>query len=125
MIKPEDTVYCLGDFALTSRERIEYLLSILNGKKILIVGNHDKDPETMKELGFDEAYIGPIAVNSCMLSHYPIYQKGKFTLNVSVDNFNFSPIPFKNFRNIIICGHNHNNWILRYGYEDEQAWNNK
>ena len=37
-----DFVYHLGDFCLGNRERTEWILSRLNGKKYFIRGNHDK-----------------------------------------------------------------------------------
>lgn len=37
-----DSVYHLGDFCLGNRERAEYLLNKLHGKKYFIRGNHDK-----------------------------------------------------------------------------------
>jgi len=37
-----DSVYHLGDFCLGNRERAEYLLNRLHGKKFFIRGNHDK-----------------------------------------------------------------------------------
>lgn len=40
VIKPEDTVYFLGDFSLSPRYSGEYLKQ-LNGTKILVCGNHD------------------------------------------------------------------------------------
>lgn len=48
VVKPEDTVYHLGDFNLGKfDESIEYA-GLLNGHKILVTGNHDRlfvDPE--------------------------------------------------------------------------------
>lgn len=40
VVAPEDTVYVLGDFALAARA-VEQILPRLNGRKILILGNHD------------------------------------------------------------------------------------
>lgn len=40
-IKPEDTVYVIGDFSLSAKLSTQ-VLPLLNGTKILIVGNHDK-----------------------------------------------------------------------------------
>ena len=44
-VEPEDTVYHLGDFAYGkgSKERIRWYLNQLNGTKILIRGNHDRE----------------------------------------------------------------------------------
>ncbi len=40
VVKPEDTVYFLGDFAF---HRPEYFVNALNGHKRLVIGSHDKD----------------------------------------------------------------------------------
>lgn len=40
-IKPNDHVYHLGDFGLTYKENLADILDRLNGKKYLIVGNHE------------------------------------------------------------------------------------
>ena len=40
-VKPNDTVYHLGDFGLTSKENLAAILEQLNGKIHLIVGNHE------------------------------------------------------------------------------------
>lgn len=42
VVKPEDTVYNLGDFAFGSPD---VYASKLNGKHILILGNHDKESQ--------------------------------------------------------------------------------
>ena len=41
-VSPDDTVYILGDFSFASADAIKYWLDQLNGKKCLILGNHDK-----------------------------------------------------------------------------------
>ena len=40
IVKPEDTVYCLGDFSMAFRP-VEVITPRLMGKKLLIPGNHD------------------------------------------------------------------------------------
>lgn len=40
IVKPEDTVYCLGDFSLAFRP-VEAYSGLLNGTKYLVPGNHD------------------------------------------------------------------------------------
>ena len=42
VVKPNDTIYHLGDFAFLSEDMVCKILSRLNGNKILITGNHDK-----------------------------------------------------------------------------------
>lgn len=40
VVKPEDTVYCLGDFSMAARP-VETFTPRLMGKKFLVPGNHD------------------------------------------------------------------------------------
>ena len=61
IVKPDDTVIHLGDLAF-KYPNLSELAGTLNGKKILLVGNHDKakDIETLRECGWqiiDEAVI--------------------------------------------------------------------
>ena len=42
VVKPNDTIYHLGDFAFLHESMICKILDRLNGNKILITGNHDK-----------------------------------------------------------------------------------
>ena len=46
VVKPEDIVYHLGDFAFGDQEEIKRLVKQLNGKIRLILGNHDKRKNT-------------------------------------------------------------------------------
>ncbi len=75
-ITPDDTVYVIGDFALGKQDKATEWLSQANGKKILIIGNHDRSPRTMKEIGFDEAHYHLEVTTSnnerWLLSHFPL-----------------------------------------------------
>lgn len=42
LVKPEDTVWHLGDFAFMKFPELKSLIWRLNGKKNLVLGNHDK-----------------------------------------------------------------------------------
>lgn len=42
VVQPEDTVYIVGDFMSRSRKTADYYLQQLNGKKHLVIGNHDR-----------------------------------------------------------------------------------
>jgi len=55
VVKPEDTVYVLGDVGFCSTAKLKELVGQLNGRKILIRGNHDRDRSHKKwmEIGFD------------------------------------------------------------------------
>jgi len=79
-VGPEDTTYFLGDiFFYSNNEKIENVLSRMNGRKILIRGNHDrKGPNSLENLGFDlvleEAKI-KLNGKRIILSHYPYWLK--------------------------------------------------
>jgi len=49
LISPEDTVLHLGDFALGKKSNFEWLIGTLNGRLILIQGNHDRLSQTFCE----------------------------------------------------------------------------
>jgi calcineurin-like phosphoesterase family protein len=69
VIKSEDEVWFLGDFAFNQGEKI---LTRLNGHKHLILGNHDKDTRDYRHLFVSVHDVKMIKVNDqCIwLSHY-------------------------------------------------------
>ena len=72
-VAPEDTVYHLGDFGALGREA--ELLSMLNGTKYLVKGNHDTGSnEYYRQAGFREVYDLPVLFQGFwLLSHDPVY----------------------------------------------------
>jgi calcineurin-like phosphoesterase family protein len=49
-----DLVLYLGDLALTTRERTKLYTDRLKGQKLLVLGNHDRHPESFyRECGFE------------------------------------------------------------------------
>lgn len=121
IVKPEDIVYFLGDFAYKcSKNYAESIFWQLNGKKHLIIGNHDyKIANTFKNCWESTSDILTININNkdIILCHYPIYSwknmnkgsihlhghthekntniKGKI-FNVSVENIDYTPISLDN-----------------------------
>jgi calcineurin-like phosphoesterase family protein len=70
-----DTVYHLGDVALTNESEMKNLISKLKGKKILIRGNHDaKSMEFFKNVGFYAVTSETIKLEQykIILSHIPL-----------------------------------------------------
>ncbi|MDO8803690.1 MAG: metallophosphoesterase family protein [Elusimicrobiota bacterium] len=55
-VKPEDTVYHLGDVAFGSEKKQREILSSLSGRKILVYGNHEKNLALLAECGFKEQH---------------------------------------------------------------------
>lgn len=74
VVDREDTVLHLGDFGLGKREYIRDIIGKLNGKKILIKGNHDHwSDEFYRDAGFWYVSKFPIVYrNFYILSHAPI-----------------------------------------------------
>ena len=53
-VHPEDTIYHLGDVGkATGSYDLAKVVARLPGRKVLVRGNHDKNPEAMRNLGFD------------------------------------------------------------------------
>jgi calcineurin-like phosphoesterase family protein len=50
VVKPQDTVYHLGDFAFKNEYDLTRILERLNGQKFLIYGNHDQVIKRSKDL---------------------------------------------------------------------------
>jgi calcineurin-like phosphoesterase family protein len=73
-VRPEDTVYVLGDMALCRFKDFEPLAKRLNGRKFLIQGNHDHYSVGQYErVGFTvfRELTMKIAGRMCRLSHFP------------------------------------------------------
>jgi calcineurin-like phosphoesterase family protein len=74
-VSGDDTVYILGDFAFGDKDEVRRLCQSLNGRKILILGNHDTQPAGWyRNCGFDEASPWPVIIEGFwILSHEPLY----------------------------------------------------
>src|SRR5665213_2758323 len=73
-VKPQDTIYVLGDLALCPFKDFEPIAKRLNGTKILIRGNHDHYSEGQyNRLGFTVYHELKLKIAGQMvrLSHYP------------------------------------------------------
>lgn len=79
IVEPEDTVYILGDVAFMPATKAVNILRRLNGRKILIEGNHDrkalKDPMFQKCFAEVHKYLD-IVYNGTkvIMSHYPFLE---------------------------------------------------
>jgi calcineurin-like phosphoesterase family protein len=75
VVKPSDVTVWLGDCFFTNEGTAMTILASLNGRKILVMGNHDRSKSWMARIGFDlvverEMYLH-IAGRHCRLTHYP------------------------------------------------------
>ena len=74
-VEKDDLVYVLGDFTLSRRiSVIKKLVNSLNGRKILIMGNHDtRKPKDYVACGFEVATRRPMMVEpGVILMHEPL-----------------------------------------------------
>jgi len=83
-IKPQDTVYHLGDVVINQKSL--HLVSRLNGRKILVRGNHDifKDKQYY-DVGFEQLHGVRVFVDKFILSHIPLHPdcvSERFRVNV-------------------------------------------
>jgi calcineurin-like phosphoesterase family protein len=71
-VRPQDTVYHLGDVVI-ARRHLE-TVKRLNGRKILIRGNHDifRDKDYY-EAGFEQIHGVRVFVDQFILSHIPLH----------------------------------------------------
>ncbi len=73
-VKPEDTIYVLGDMALCPYKEFEPIAKRLNGTKYLIQGNHDHYSISQYERAGFKVFLEvkmKIAGQTVRLSHYP------------------------------------------------------
>lgn len=99
-VRPDDLVYHLGDFSFQSDQYVHRL----NGKIILVKGNHDNGKYSRLFEGVVEFVPMKIAEFNCFLIHTPIdpsgqYKKGREPDFTILDRYDF-----------VICGHVHEKW---------------
>jgi calcineurin-like phosphoesterase family protein len=102
IVTPDDTVYFLGDLTMESpscRQKLDPLLSKLNGELIMILGNHDRImPYTLVEMGFSSVHTSlviEIEGKKIFLCHDPaVVQPGNIPSDID----------------LVLCGHVHTLW---------------
>ena len=71
-VQPQDTVYHLGDVVIN--KKYLHLVSRLNGRKILIRGNHDIfGDDDYYNVGFEQIHGVRVFVDKFILSHIPLH----------------------------------------------------
>lgn len=81
VVTPEDIVYILGDFSWYKEDKTLEILDKLNGRKVLIKGNHDRiSPKVAKKFEKRAEYLEiQDGDERVILSHYPIpFWNGQF-----------------------------------------------
>ena len=122
VVSPKDTVWHLGDFGAAGHEA--ELLSRLNGRVLLVRGNHDtRDNAYYRAAGFAEVYDLPVLYEGFwLLSHEPVYVSGNTPyanlfghvhgspvyrdhsprhVCVCVERFDYAPVGFEHIRHLV------------------------
>ena len=75
VVKRDDKVIVVGDFALCGKDKIIEISQQLNGKKTLILGNHDRASiKAYYDAGFEFVSKYPIVLDDWyIISHHPKY----------------------------------------------------
>ena len=73
VVRPDDKVYVLGDF--TINKKYVHLGSKLNGRKILIAGNHDNaTPQMYMDAGFEDVKgCHVLQKQGVIMTHIPVH----------------------------------------------------
>lgn len=83
IIHKKDLTYILGDVTMESKEHY-YLLDRLNGRKIVVMGNHDMPKHSRDLLLYVEQVAGMIDYKGYCLTHAPIHpnEMGRYQGNI-------------------------------------------
>lgn len=125
-VKKRDKVFVLGDVSFLDEEKTKEIVSSLNGYKILILGNHDRDKNInwWYRVGFNEVYKYPIVFDEfIVMSHEPptyynqqtpffyiyghvhsteLYQTiTKQSACVCVERWNYTPVDIEEIKRLI------------------------
>lgn len=79
VVSPTDTVIHVGDFSFGKIEQATAIRQRLNGRIVLILGNHDRSEKQMRNVvGMDEVYGNRVIEHdgsSIFFSHYPQFER--------------------------------------------------
>lgn len=106
-VDQNDVVLWCGDCSYRLKELPE-ILSRMNGRKILIRGNHDKAAGYMAKLGFDlvmDELVLHIGNRTCRVSHYPYAGAGH--IGGKKDERYLDRRPQRQKGEVLIHGHTH------------------
>lgn len=77
-VTDKDTVYFLGDFSWYDKQKTESIIKQLNGKKIFILGNHDRSVNENLQLTVKKYLEIEDEGKKVILFHYPILEWNGF-----------------------------------------------
>ncbi|RKN78911.1 metallophosphoesterase [Paenibacillus ginsengarvi] len=119
----DDHVFHLGDFSFLNKEKTSAIVERLNGRKTLIMGNHDRGRSRSwwLDAGFGEVSEHPIVYGGFFfLSHEPMYinkhmpyvnvhghihgqkYEGTQYINVCVEHWDYTPVSFEEIKRMVV-----------------------
>lgn len=104
IVKKKDLTYIVGDVTMESADHY-YRLDALNGRKIVVLGNHDMPAHVPELLKYVEKVAGMVKYKGIWLTHCPVHER---------------ELEFRVSRNI--HGHIHEHKIMKLesnGFKDE------
>lgn len=132
VVSPEDLCIFVGDvFFYHSKQDMADTMSRMNGRKILIRGNHDHKPRQMMNAGFEicvDEMVMTIAGEKVLISHYPfampelrykyLVKKNRFIRWLTGRNRQIWPYKYHDKRPVnrgqfLIHGHTHDKEKIR------------
>lgn len=91
IVSKRDLVYILGDITMNAPEHY-HLLDRLKGKKIVVLGNHDKPGSVRELLKYVDSVAGMVDYKGFVITHCPIHPsdvglcKGNIHAHIHHDN---------------------------------------
>lgn len=91
LVNPGDLCIFVGDiFFYHTAEEMKNTLSRMNGRKVLVKGNHDLTPRKMMNAGFEicvEEMVMTISGERVIISHYPFKMDKKLMFYLKIKSF--------------------------------------
>jgi calcineurin-like phosphoesterase family protein len=72
VVNKKDTTYILGDVTMETKDHY-HQLDRLNGRKIVVLGNHDRYQDVPELLKYVDGVTGMVDYKGCVLTHAPIH----------------------------------------------------
>jgi calcineurin-like phosphoesterase family protein len=114
LVGPKDIVYHLGDFGFGPPAKLIEARKQLNGKIILIKGNHDKKPDSWLAKG-DEWHMS-LMVGTAFMTHVPPVNAELYDKYIAS-----SRVVVPKEATIILCGHVHEKWATQVYVSEGRA----
>ena len=115
VVGTDDIVLWMGDDFFCSLEHAKDILDEMAGRKLTMMGNHDRSASWLAKAGF-EVIVGELLVqiggHICRVSHYP-YLKDEDLVKVASLAGTLTDYPKKHPGEVLLHGHTHSNVVAK------------